>query len=233
MTTDMIWRELARLGTEAKTLSLRELFSADPARFTRFSCSVDDMLLDYSKTALTEASRAALLSLARATDVEAKRDAMFAGEAINITEGRAVLHTALRNRSGRPVMVDGRDVMPDVNTVLASMERFAGDVRHGRIAAADGQPFTDIVNIGIGGSDLGPVMVTLALAPFHDGPRLHFVSNIDGAHLRDTLKPLDPARTLFLVASKTFTTIETMTNAASARAWLVAALGEAAVPLHF
>ncbi|MGL4440267.1 MAG: glucose-6-phosphate isomerase, partial [Bosea sp. (in: a-proteobacteria)] len=233
MSTDQIWQELSRLGAKAAEISLRTLFASEARRFQRFSCSADDMLLDFSKTTLTDASLAKLIELARATGVEAKRDAMFAGEAINNTEGRAVLHTALRNRSKRAVMVDGRDVMPDVNAVLASMGAFCDGVRSGRIAAADGKPFTDIVNIGIGGSDLGPVMMTLALAPCHDGPRTHFVSNIDGAHLHDTLKNLDPARTLFIVASKTFTTIETMTNARSARSWLVAALGEKAVGAHF
>lgn len=233
MAAEMIWRELARLGAAAKNLSFRDLFAGDPARFHRLSFRMDDMLLDCSKTALTDASLAVLLDLARATHIEDRRDAMFAGKAINNTEGRAVLHTALRNRSNRPVMVEGRDVMPDVNAVLASMGRFCDGVRSGKISAADGKLFTDVVNIGIGGSDLGPVMVTLALAPYHDGPRLHFVSNIDGAHLADTVKQLDPARTLFIVASKTFTTIETMTNAASARRWLVAALGEAAVATHF
>jgi glucose-6-phosphate isomerase len=229
----MIWRELARLGRAAGATSMRELFSSDQQRFQRLSVRDGDMLLDVSKTLLTEASLAVLMDLARATQVEAKRDDMFAGKSINVTEGRAVLHTALRNRSNRPVMVDGRDVMPDVSAVLASMGGFCDGVRSGRIAAADGKPFTDIVNIGIGGSDLGPAMVTLALAPYHDGPRLHFVSNIDGAHLADTLKLLDPARTLFIVASKTFTTIETMTNAASARRWLVSGLGEKAVAAHF
>ncbi len=233
MAAEMIWRELARLGAAAKNLSFRDLFAGDPARFQRLSFRMDDMLLDCSKTALTDASLVVLLDLARATHVEAQRDAMFAGKPINNTEGRAVLHTALRNRSNRPVMVEGRDVMPDVNAVLASMGRFCDGVRSGKISAADGKPFTDVVNIGSGGSDLGPVMVTLALAPYHDGPRLHFVSNIDGAHLADTLKQLDPARTLFIVASKTFTTIETMTNAASARRWLVEGLGEAAVATHF
>lgn len=233
MNTDPIWRDLRSLGARARQRSLRRLFAKDGQRFQRFSRSADDLLLDFSKTTLTDASLAKLIELAGATGVEAKRDAMFAGTAINNTEGRAVLHTALRNRSGRPVMAAGRDVMPEVNAVLASMGAFCDGVRAGTVAAADGKPFTDVVNIGIGGSDLGPVMVTLALGPYHDGPRAHFVSNIDGAHLHDTLKGLDPARTLFIVASKTFTTIETMTNARSARAWTVAALGEAAVGAHF
>ena len=166
-----------------------------------------------------------LASLAKAADVEAKRDAMFAGDIINTTEGRAVLHTALRNRANAPVMVAGRDVMPDVNGVLAAMAAFANDVRRSKI--------TDVVNIGIGGSDLGPAMTTLALAPYHDGPRLHYVSNVDGAHIADTLKLLEPETTLFLIASKTFTTIETMTNARTARKWIAEKLGEKAVGDHF
>jgi glucose-6-phosphate isomerase len=233
MNTDLIWREVLSHGAKGRKASLRKLFARDSQRFQHFSRTLDDMLFDFSKTTLTEAALAGLLSLARASGVEAKRDAMFAGEAINNTEGRAVLHTALRNRSKRPVMVDGRNVMPDIDAVLSDMERFCDGVRSGAIATADGRPFSDVVNIGIGGSDLGPVMATLALAPYHDGSRAHFVSNIDAAHLHDTLKGLDPARTLFIVASKTFTTVETMTNARSARAWVVAALGEAAVGAHF
>ncbi len=233
MDIDSIWKRLEEAGAAARTLSMRTLFAGDAGRFGRFSLTLDDMLLDVSKTKLTDSSVALLLELARAARVEAKRDAMFAGEPINLTEGRAVLHTALRNRSGRPVMVGGHDVMPDVRVVLDAMGSFCEGMRSGSIAAADGKPFTDVVNIGIGGSDLGPAMACLALAPYHDGPRTHFVSNIDGAHLNDTLKGLDPARTLFIVASKTFTTIETMTNAASARRWLVASLGEVAVGTHF
>ena len=220
-------------GKQARKLSMRKLFASDPMRFQGFSRRLDDMLLDASKTTLTAPSLASLFALARASGVEAKRDAMFSGEIINSTENRAVLHTALRNRSGRPVMTGGRDVMPDIGAVLTGMGTFCEAVRSGAIAAADGKPFTDVLNIGIGGSDLGPVMVTLALAPYHDGPRSHFVSNIDGAHLHDTLQGLDPARTLIIVASKTFTTIETMTNALSARRWIVAALGEEAVARHF
>jgi glucose-6-phosphate isomerase len=233
MTVDMIWRDLEELGRAAATLSMRSLFEDDPTRFDRFSRRFGDILLDVSKTSLTENSLAQLVELARAAGLEAKREAMFRGDAINATEGRAVLHTALRNRSGRPILVDSHDVMPDVNGVLAAMGAFSDGVRSGAISAHDGGPFTDVVNIGIGGSDLGPVMAALALAPYADGPRAHFISNIDSAHLADILAPLDPARTLFIVASKTFTTVETMTNAASARRWLVAALGEKAVPLHF
>jgi glucose-6-phosphate isomerase len=204
---------------------LRRAFERDAGRFTKFSARVDDLLLDYSKCAVNARTMQLLADLARAADVEGKRTAMFAGAIINTTEGRAVLHTALRNRANTPVLLDGRDVMPDVNTVLSAMGKFAREVRSSSV--------TDVVNIGIGGSDLGPAMTTLALAPYHDGPRLHYVSNVDGAHIADTLRRLDPASTLFLVASKTFTTVETMTNAATARRWVADKLGESAVAEHF
>jgi glucose-6-phosphate isomerase len=212
---------------------LRAAFAADPQRFGRFSASLDDLLMDYSKCAVNDEVLDQLEQLVTAASVAAKRDEMFSGAPINFTEGRAVLHTALRNRSNRPVMVDGRDVMPDVNAVLEAMGKFADGIRSGDMKGATGKAITDVVNIGIGGSDLGPVMATLALAPFHDGPRLHFVSNIDGAHIADTLKALDAETTLFIVASKTFTTIETMTNAQTARAFVADALGDAAVGHHF
>jgi glucose-6-phosphate isomerase len=227
------WHALeAHRASTADTPVLR-LFEADPARFDIFSANLDDLLLDYSKTSIDIRARDLLVGLARACGVEGKRDAMFAAEPINLTEGRAVLHTALRAPANATVTLGGRDVMGDVRSELARLYEFADSVRSGRISAGDGKPFTDVVNIGIGGSDLGPAMATLALAPYHDGPRLHYVSNVDGAHLADTLKGLDPARTLFIVASKTFTTIETMTNARSARAWLVAARGEKAVRGQF
>ncbi len=189
------------------------------------------MLLDFSKTGIDAHALALLIRLAEAAGVPAKRDAMFSGAAINATEGRAVLHTALRNRADAPVEVDGRDVMPEVAAVLDRMGAFAEAVRAGAVAGAGGA-FTDVVNIGIGGSDLGPAMATLALAPYADGPRLHYVSNVDGAHVHDTLARLDPRRTLVVVASKTFTTIETMTNAETARHWLRGALG-AGADAHF
>ena len=204
---------------------MRKAFAKNAKRFAEFSAHQDDLLLDYSKCAVTPKTIKLLLSLATAADVAKKRDAMFAGEIINTTEGRAVLHTALRNQSAAPVTVGARDVMPDVRAVLAAMGKFAESIRASGI--------TDVVNIGIGGSDLGPAMTTLGLAPYHDGPRLHYVSNVDGAHIADTLKTLNPATTFFLIASKTFTTIETMTNARTARAWIVAGLGEAAVVSHF
>ncbi len=230
--TDGIWDDLHLAGRTAKSRKITSLFAQDPGRFTGFSASLGDMLFDWSKTNIDADTRSLLLQLAESRGVTARRDAMFAGEKINVTEDRAVLHTALRNRANTPVMVDGVDVMPEVNAVLDAMAAFAAGLRDGSITASDGQPFTDVVNIGIGGSDLGPVMATLALAPYHDGPRLHFVSNVDGAHVHDTLAGLDPARTLVIVASKTFTTIETMTNATTARKWLRAGLGDAAADGH-
>ncbi|GCA48432.1 glucose-6-phosphate isomerase [Sinorhizobium sp. KGO-5] len=224
---------LKATARETDATDIRAAFAADPNRFSRFSTAFDDLLFDYSKCAVNDRVIDGLEALAKAAKVEEKRDAMFRGDVINITEERAVLHTALRNRSNRPVLVGGKDVMPDVNAVLEAMGKFADDVRSGALKGATGKKITDVVNIGIGGSDLGPVMATLALAPFHDGPRLHFVSNVDGAHIADTLKLLDPETSLFIVASKTFTTIETMTNAATARAFIAGKLGEAAVGHHF
>ncbi|MBS3650068.1 glucose-6-phosphate isomerase [Pseudaminobacter sp. 19-2017] len=212
---------------------MRKAFADDPDRFARFSLADGDLLLDWSKCAVDEKAMRLLASLAEAAGVAARRDAMFSGEKINITENRAVLHTALRNPPGSSVVLDGVDVMPDVQAVLDAMDRFARAVRDGSATGATGKPITDIVNIGIGGSDLGPAMATLALAPYHDGPRAHYVSNVDGAHIHDTLKELDPETTLFIVASKTFTTIETMTNAATARRWIERALGAQAVGRHF
>lgn len=225
--------QLKATAAQTNATDIRAAFASDAERFSRFSTSLDDLLLDYSKCAVNDQVLDGLEALAKAAKVEEKRDAMFRGDIINITEERAVLHTALRNRGNRPVMVDGKDVMPDVNGVLETMGAFADGIRSGALKGATGKKITDVVNIGIGGSDLGPVMATLALAPFHDGPRLHFVSNIDGAHIADTLKLVDPETTLFIVASKTFTTIETMTNAATARAFIAGKLGEAAVGHHF
>jgi len=212
---------------------IRAAFAGDAGRFGRFSARLDDLLLDVSKCALSDDSLALLEQAATVADVAGRRDAMFSGTRINNTEDRAVLHTALRNRADAQLRLDGEDVLAGVRKVLDDMAGLAEGVRSGRIAGAGGKPFTDIVNIGIGGSDLGPVMATLALAPYHDGPRAHFVSNVDGAHIADTIAALDPATTLFIIASKTFTTIETMTNAATARAWIAERLGEAAVGAHF
>ncbi len=213
-----IWDDLKRRGAACEGRSLLSLFAEDPARAARFSRSLGDMLFDFSKTQIDDAGLSLLVELARLTGVEARRDAMFAGEKINETEGRAVLHTALRADEG-PILVDGQDVLPGVLETRARMAAFADKLRSGEIAGAGGR-YTDVVNIGIGGSDLGPAMATLALAPYHDGPRLHYVSNVDGAHINDTLQGLDPKTTLVIVASKTFTTIETMTNADTARAWM-------------
>ncbi|MDK1377810.1 MULTISPECIES: glucose-6-phosphate isomerase [unclassified Sinorhizobium] len=224
---------LKATARETNATDIRAAFAADRSRFSRFSTTLGDLLFDYSKCAVNDRILDGLEALAKAAKVEEKRDAMFRGDIINITEGRAVLHTALRNRSNRPILVDGKDVMPDVNAVLDAMGAFADGIRSGALKGATGKKITDVINIGIGGSDLGPVMATLALAPFHDGPRLHFVSNIDGAHIADTLKLIDPETALFIVASKTFTTIETMTNAATARAFIAGKLGEAAVGHHF
>ncbi|MDE1570548.1 glucose-6-phosphate isomerase [Aquabacter sediminis] len=226
-----LWAALAEARVAGAGIPLVDLFK-DGTRFPTFSASSEDLLLDFSKTALTGDSLALLLDLMRAAGVEARRDAMFAGERINITEDRAVLHVALRETS-TPLLLEGEDVKGDVRATLRAMGGFATAVRAGVLAGQDGRAFTDVVNIGIGGSDLGPAMATLALAPYHDGPRCHFVSNVDGAHLTDVLRGLDPATTLFIVASKTFTTVETMTNARTARAWIVEALGEGAVGDHF
>ncbi|PDT82232.1 glucose-6-phosphate isomerase [Sinorhizobium sp. BJ1] len=228
-----IVEQLKSAVSATNATDIRAAFAADPNRFSRFSTRLGDLLLDYSKCALNDKVLAGLEALAKAAKVEEKRDAMFRGDIINITEERAVLHTALRNRSNRPILVGGKDVMPDVNAVLDAVGAFADDVRSGALKGATGKKITDVISIGIGGSDLGPVMATLALAPFHDGPRLHFVSNVDGSHIADALKLLDPETSLFIVASKTFTTIETMTNAATARAFIAGKLGEAAVGHHF
>ncbi len=225
--------QLKSTASATKAADIRSAFAADSKRFSRFSASFDDLLMDYSKTAVNDDILALLEKLAAEGGIAAKREEMFSGVAINFTENRAVLHTALRNRSNKPVLVDGKDVMPDVNAVLAAMGKFADGIRSGALKGSTGKAITDVINIGIGGSDLGPVMATLALAPFHDGPRSHFISNIDGAHIADILKLVKPETTLFIVASKTFTTIETMTNAQTARKFIADALGEAAVQHHF
>ena len=217
----------------AGTWNMRGVFAADPQRFARFSASADDLLLDFSKCALDARTMELLEGLARTADVEGRREAMFSGKHINVTEDRAVLHTALRDLDGKGLTVDGQDVQADVRSVLDAMGAFADAIRSGKATGATGKQITDIVNIGIGGSDLGPAMATLALAPYHDGPRAHYVSNIDGAHIHDTLKGLSAETTLIIVASKTFTTVETMTNAATARKWIEKALGAAAVGKHF
>ncbi len=224
MTTTLALKNL-KAHRKASPLDMRKAFAKDTQRFNSFSAKQDDLLLDYSKCAVTAKTMSLLQALAKSAKVEAARDHMMRGDVINTTEHRAVLHTALRRPKSEMVFVDGHNVVHDIHDVLEAMARFATDIRKSQI--------TDVVNIGIGGSDLGPAMVTLALAPYHDGPRTHYVSNVDGAHIADTLKNLNPATTLFLVASKTFTTIETMTNAKTARAWIAAALGEDKVGEHF
>jgi glucose-6-phosphate isomerase len=234
LTDSPAWAALAAHRDALAGTTMRDMFAADPDRHARFSLRLGEVLLDYSKNRITEETMRLLLDLAAEAGVEARRDAMFAGQAINTTEGRAVLHVALRNRSNRAILVEGADVMPEVNRVLDQMRAFSGAVREGTWTGATGKPVTDVVNIGIGGSDLGPVMVAEALKPYwHDRIRPHFVSNVDGTHIAETLRGLNPETTLFLVASKTFTTQETLTNAHTARAWLTAALGEGAVAQHF
>ena len=228
MTSADAWAAVEREADRLRGTTLSALFDADPERFVRLSVRDADLLIDFSKERIDAGALSALLDLARAAGVERRRDAMIAGEKINATEGRAVLHMALRGGAGERVEVDGHDVMPDVRETLYRFLGFAEDVRQGRAVAASGEAFTDVVNLGIGGSDLGPAMTVQALAPWHDGPRAHFVSNVDGAHLTDTLKHLDARRTLVIVASKSFSTLETMTNAHSARDWLAGALGDGA-----
>jgi len=234
ITLSPTWQALKEERKAWKALHLRTLFAKDKKRAERFSLQLDDLLLDYSKNLIRPQTLRLLVRLAKEADVEALRDAMFAGEKINLTEGRAVLHTALRNRSGRPVLVDGHDVMPDVKAVLERMGAFADKVRTGKWKGYTGKPVTDVVNIGIGGSDLGPAMACLALKPYGGNIRAHFVSNVDPSHLVDTLEDLDPATTLFIVASKTFTTQETLLNAQAARDWFLATAKDAgAVAKHF
>lgn len=230
-----VWKKLSQHQENIASIHMRDLFAADAKRFDKFSLKFADILFDYSKHRITEETLPLLFQLAREANIENWRDKMFAGEKINITENRAVLHTALRNRANKPVFVDGHDVMPDVNAVLAQMREFSDKVRNGNWTGYTGKRITDIVNIGIGGSDLGPVMVCDALKPCASPDlNVHFVSNIDGAHLMRALNQCDPETTLFIVASKTFTTQETMTNARSARTWFLhTAKDNAHVAKHF
>ena len=225
-----IWNALAANRARSENRPIVALFE-DPARMDAFSVEADGMLLDISKTSIDTDALALLVRLAEAAGLAEKREAMFTGAKINRTEDRAVLHTALRSDETTPLLVDGTDIRPAVAETLARMEAFASGIRSGAIAPPQGGRFSDIVNIGIGGSDLGPAMAVPALAPYHDGPRCHFVSNVDGAHITDTLQGLNPRETLVIVASKTFTTVETMTNAATAIAWLRDAVGDGA-PAH-
>jgi glucose-6-phosphate isomerase len=228
-TTTNAWQALQkhRKTWDREERHLRRLFADDPGRFPALTAEAAGLFLDYSKNRVTAETMGLLVDLARQTGVEAHRERMFRGEAINTTEGRAVLHTALRNRSDEPVRVEGEDVMPAVRDALEHMRRFCLAVHSGEHRGYTGERITDVVNIGIGGSDLGPVMVTEALRPYwQEGVRVHCVSNVDGSHIADTLAGLDPARTLFTIASKTFTTQETLTNARTARAWFLETAGE-------
>jgi glucose-6-phosphate isomerase len=229
------WQALKVHQSEMAAIHMRDLFAQDSQRFERFSLRLGDILFDYSKNRITEKTVSLLVALAHQANLAEKIAAMFRGAKINTTENRAVLHTALRNRSNRPILVDGQDVMPEVNRVLAQMRRFSQAVRLGEWRGFTGKTMTDVVNIGIGGSDLGPKMVTEALKLYGSSAlRVHFVSNVDSTDLVENLKALNPETTLFLVASKTFTTQETMTNAHSAREWFLAtAKDETAIASHF
>ncbi|WNV06102.1 glucose-6-phosphate isomerase [Candidatus Methylospira mobilis] len=235
VTESAAWLALQSHEQIIADLHLRDLFEADPSRFDRYSINLDDILFDYSKNRITDDTLPLLLKLADDAQLKQKIAAMFSGEKINVTESRAVLHTALRNRANTPVMVDGRDVMPDINRVLKQMREFSERVRSHAWRGYTGKPITDIVNIGIGGSDLGPKMVVKALTPYiQPGLRAHFVSNIDENDLLNNLRTLDQETTLFIVASKTFSTQETMANAHSARDWLLSkAPDETAIAKHF
>ncbi|WP_039045742.1 glucose-6-phosphate isomerase [Plesiomonas shigelloides] len=229
------WQALTQHYQSMRNVTLRDLFADDPLRFNAYSATFEDQfLLDYSKNLINQSTMQHLLALAHETKLPEAITAMFRGDKINRTEDRAVLHVALRNRSNTPIMVDGQDVMPQVNAVLAKMKAFCDKVISGQWTGYTGKAITDVVNIGIGGSDLGPYMVTEALKPYKNHLNMHFVSNVDGTHIAETLKSLDPETTLFLVASKTFTTQETMTNALSAREWFLQSAHEQAhVAKHF
>lgn len=230
------WKKLqAHYDEKMLSVQMRDLFDSDPARFAKFSATFHDILLDYSKNIITEETMTLLEQMCKEAKVLDMAKAMFSGEKINLTEKRAVLHVALRNRSNTPIIVDGVDVMPEVNDVLSKLEVFVNDVRNGVWKGHTGKAITDVVNLGIGGSDLGPVMVTEALKPYTKRDlKVHFVSNVDGTHIAETLRDLDAETTLFLVASKTFTTQETMTNAASAKEWLLGKLkDEKSIAKHF
>lgn len=228
------WQKLESEYKRFKDAQMRDLFAQDEKRAAKYTLSVNDLTLDYSKNRFDEGVLNALTDLARERGVESQRDAMFEGSKINLTENRAVLHIALRNRSNTPIYVDGKNVMPQINDVLAKMKKFSDDVRYGKFKGYTGKKLKSIVNIGIGGSDLGPVMVCEALKKYWlKDIECYFISNIDGTACYETLKNLDPETTLFIVASKTFTTIETLTNAKTCRKWLVDALGEHAVDKHF
>ncbi|SFR15533.1 MULTISPECIES: glucose-6-phosphate isomerase [unclassified Enterobacter] len=221
------WQALQKHYDEMKDVSIADLFAKDADRFSQFSATFNDsMLVDFSKNRITAETLSLLQDLAKETDLASAIKSMFAGEKINRTEDRAVLHVALRNRSNTPIIVDGKDVMPEVNAVLEKMKAFSEAIISGEWKGYTGKPITDVVNIGIGGSDLGPFMVTEALRPYKNHLNMHFVSNVDGTHIAEVLKKVNPESTLFLVASKTFTTQETMTNALSAREWFLKTAGD-------
>ncbi|MEH6579322.1 MAG: glucose-6-phosphate isomerase [Amphritea sp.] len=229
------WRALEQHATEMKSIHLKALFAQDPERFEHFSVEVQNILFDYSKNQINQKTLDKLIELAHAADVKGWRERMFNGEKINSTETRAVLHTALRNRTNTPVYVDGENIMKVINSELSRIRKFTHMIRDGEWLGYSGKPITDVVSIGIGGSDLGPRMVTEALAPYADNKiRIHFISNVDGVQIAETLRPLNPEQVLFIVSSKTFTTSETMTNAKTARNWLLASsFDERAVEKHF
>lgn len=228
------WQKLEVLFLTLQATTMKELFASDPQRFGKFSVSLDDILVDYSKNLVTEEVMKELMNLAHDADLMTAIDAMYRGSEINQTEGRSVLHIALRNRSNTPIVIDGIDVMTQVNSVLNQMKDFSSRLLSGAWKGSTGKSITDIVNIGIGGSDLGPYMVTEALRPYWKNITPHFVSNVDGTHLVETVKHLNPETTLFIIASKTFTTQETMTNAESARAWFLEKTGgKGEVAKHF
>ncbi len=220
------WNKLEEMYFEFEGMHMKDLFAQDPERFEKYSLKFDDILLDYSKNIVSDEVKATLIELAKECGLKEAIESMFAGQKINVTEDRAVLHTALRNRSNTPIIVDGEDVMPEVNAVLDQMKAFSEKVISGEWKGYTGKAITDVVNIGIGGSDLGPLMVTEALKPYKSHLNLHFVSNVDGTHIAETLKAVNPETTLFIVASKTFTTQETMTNANSAKDWFLASAKE-------
>ncbi|XP_072013655.1 glucose-6-phosphate isomerase-like [Amphiura filiformis] len=240
LTKDPVWGKLKKYHTDSSgKLNILQMFKADPKRFDKYSLKLDtgdngEFLLDYSKNQINDEVLDLLMQLARARGIEAARDKLFGGAKINFTEDRAVLHIALRNRSNTPIEVNGKDVMPDVNRVLQQMRTFTESVRSGEWKGYTGKAMTDVVNIGIGGSDLGPLMATESLKPYGGNLKCHFISNIDGTHAAVTLQKLDPETTLFVIASKTFTTLETITNANSAKSWfLEKAKDNAAVAKHF
>jgi len=230
------WKALQAHANKMKKVHMRDLFAQDPERFDKYSLKLNDILVDYSKNIMTEETKTKLLDLARERNLESCIERLFAAKKVNVTENRLVLHTALRNRSNRPMIVDGQDVMPDINRVLARMRKLVDTVRSGEWLGSTGKPITDIVNIGIGGSDLGPVMMTEALKPYGraGGLDIHFISNVDGTHAVEVLRHLHRETTLFVIASKTFTTQETMTNARTARDWFLTRGGTLqAVSKHF